>query len=400
MKKVYAFFVCMIAALHVYGMCMPAGKMAKNMGGDYHENIKKQMFEAVKNGRYEQVKTLIENDPCIVNKQDHLESFPLHNAAFIGNFDIVELLIKYRANLYKQDLNGWTSLHLAVLSFSKNKYKIIDFLIKNGVSVDIRGFDGNTPLCLAIYNRKIDVAQHLINMGGNVNFCNRFSGKTLLSWVSGQGDTGIMKLLISNNADVNRLNEDGSHPLHDAVYSENIYAVELLVKNGAPINVRHWDTTTPIQFAILSGNLNMVKHLVKNGSKINAWSRLGGPFHYAFLSDNKNKFEMVKYLIEQGVDVNKCNSGRTDEQSPLHLAADHGDVETVKLLAASGANIYRKDDFYNTPRYIAARKGRQQIVEFFDDISELHKGNIQSLRQKYSESELKRFIRGQQFFAL
>jgi len=68
----------------------------------------------------------------------------------------------------------------------------------------------------------------------------------------------------------------------------------------------------------------------------------------------KGKFEKVKRLVEEGVDVNKPdNKGKT----PLWWAIYIGDIEIAKLLLEKGADVDKPDNKGKTPLWWAIHKG-------------------------------------------
>jgi uncharacterized protein len=70
--------------------------------------------------------------------------------------------------------------------------------------------------------------------------------------------------------------------------------------------------------------------------------------------------EMVKGLLEQGVDV---NSSQGDGMSALHWAALRGDVEMAKVLLYAGANVKASTRIGNyTPLFLAAKAGNAAMV--------------------------------------
>jgi ankyrin repeat protein len=67
---------------------------------------------------------------------------------------------------------------------------------------------------------------------------------------------------------------------------------------------------------------------------------------------------MVEFLISHGANINaKTDRGST----PLHLAAEQGHKDIVKLLIDKGANINVKDVYGRTP--LDSAWGRMDIIE-------------------------------------
>ncbi|CAG0915464.1 unnamed protein product [Notodromas monacha] len=61
-----------------------------------------------------------------VNSLDHHGQTPLHAGCLLGNLDVVKLLVRYGADVWLANRDGWSPLHLA--TFSGN-YDLVSFLV-------------------------------------------------------------------------------------------------------------------------------------------------------------------------------------------------------------------------------------------------------------------------------
>ena len=85
--------------------------------------------------------------------------------------------------------------------------------------------------------------------------------------------------------------------------------------------------------ATMDGSLVRMRWLHFAGAKIDARSSLGNPL---FLAASEGKLEVVRYLLDEGADVNaRANSDST----PLAEAAYYGHVDVIKELLLRGADI-------------------------------------------------------------
>lgn len=80
------------------------------------------------------------------------------------------------------------------------------------------------------------------------------------------GDQVLLKLLISEGADLSRADKDGVTPLHIAAGQVHLECVKLLVQHGAPLNSPDRLGRTPLHFAVRSGSLEVIQHLLKSGA--------------------------------------------------------------------------------------------------------------------------------------
>ncbi|HMG72110.1 MAG TPA: ankyrin repeat domain-containing protein [Pyrinomonadaceae bacterium] len=105
----------------------------------------------------------------------------------------------------------------------------------------------------------------------------------------------------------------------------------LAIMNSLP-RVRH-QRQQSFARATMDGNLRRMRWLHFAGAKIDARSSLGNPL---FLAASEGKLEVVRYLLDEGADVNaRANSDST----PLAEAAYYGHVDVIKELLLRGADI-------------------------------------------------------------
>ena len=167
----------------------------------------------------------------------------------------------------------------------------------------------------------------------------------------------------------------GSSALHIATQEENkIEIVELLLKNGADVNDRNKDGSTPLHFATQGDNkVDIVDLLLKNGAYIHSKNKDGWtPLHFA--AKGKHHLDIVKKLLGAGTgeaplgksEVEKENKN-IDGQTPLLLAVASNNLEIVKSLLITGANIDSQDVEGNTALHLASRESNpmyNEMVEF------------------------------------
>lgn len=122
-------------------------------------------------------------------------------------------------------------------------------------------------------------------------------------------------------------------------------------------------TTLTIQAKLFEaakkGNLENVKRYIQKGAdinarSINAWTVL----HFAALGPS---LDVVEFVVEQQlcVDVKDANG-----QSPLHIAASHGNTKTVEFFIKEGnPHINVEDIARKTPLHLASTNGHDKVVE-------------------------------------
>ncbi len=114
-------------------------------------------------GQYNIVEFLLErgaNPNLASNNQFHVA--PIHSACAISNFDIVEILIKKRADVNAKQMQGITALHSAAHNGQTN---IARLLIENGAEINAKTESGQTPLIMAQEKYFDETARLLIQNG-------------------------------------------------------------------------------------------------------------------------------------------------------------------------------------------------------------------------------------------
>ncbi len=106
-----------------------------------------------------------------------------------------------------------------------------------------------------------------------------------------------------------------------------------LGKNPEEIHLKGWMSNTPLHIACLSGNFEIVKYLIKNGANVNA-QRTGVYATPLCWADNE---EIAKYLLDEGATMNDLE---------LYRATREDKIPIIELLLKSGAKINEKEPQY------------------------------------------------------
>lgn len=108
---------------------------------------------------------------------------------------------------------------------------------------------------------------------------------------------------------------------------------EYLSKNPKEIHLKGWMSDTPLHIACLSGNFEIVKYLIKNGANVNA-QRTGMYATPLCWADNE---QIAKYLLDAGATMNDLE---------LFMATRQDKISVIDLLLKSGAKINEKEPQY------------------------------------------------------
>lgn len=296
---------------------------------------------------------------------------------------LLALLFLLTTSLTTFSQNNIDSLLIEAV-FSNNIEQVSDLIDKgadvNSVQSDYRyDYYGYSVLHYASSNKNgLDIARLLIEKGADVNYlCDDYDykGYTALSFaIDKEGNYELAKLLLENKADPNKqvVSEtsytNGWAPLHFAVLKENaVDLVKLLLRHGANPNLIAGDSRVPLSLAAYSKKgLELAEVLVRAGAKINVTcTENETPLYKACYNGS---FEMARYLIEKGADVNIASTGEyTIGKTALHaVARKPGAGAVIKLLVKKGANINALDDDGWSPLHEAVMTAHDNIIPLLE----------------------------------
>mmetsp|Transcript_25616 Transcript_25616/g.67136 ORF Transcript_25616/g.67136 Transcript_25616/m.67136 type:complete len:393 (+) Transcript_25616:1536-2714(+) len=122
-----------------------------------------------------------------------------------------------------------------------------------------------------------------------------------------------LKALIVAGAEVNKLNQDGQSPLMSATFSPD-GCVDTLLSANAKVNLISNNGRSALHFACLSGMLKHVQTLIKAGARITLTRTLDSPLH---LAAEWGHVDVVGFLVSLGCDPSFKNQ---DGKVALHVA--------------------------------------------------------------------------------
>ena len=199
-----------------------------------------------------------------------------------------------------------------------------------------------------------------------INFSNTNSSKqTLLHKLVQEGnEKKIQGLLAQQKELINKRDLDGKTALFLAVIQGQPTVVQLLLNQGADPCIPSYEKETVLHAASFHGRLQVLKDLLQLALLkpfINGKDSSGKtPLHQAVCGDSKP--EIVQCLLDRGADPNtRDQTGNT----PLHLACQHGHVESFDLLMKKDTPFNLANDNHEMPLDLAIRWGRDEIFHHF-----------------------------------
>jgi ankyrin repeat protein len=211
----------------------------------------------------------------------------LIEAAEGGELAIVKLLVEAGADIHRKVVGA----DAFAAALEMDQVRIAEFLKS-------RGADWATAaLRHACEHGDLNRARQALDAGANVESKTLMSSDTPLALAAGNGNTGIVRLLLKRGVNPNTKVE-GKTALHDAVSGGNLETVNALVKAGANIHV-DWYGETVLMAAASTGNLPMVRRLIELGAEVTARDKNRGMTTMDHAKTSKNK-ELIAYLNSLG----------------------------------------------------------------------------------------------------
>jgi ankyrin repeat protein len=256
---------------------------------------------------------------------------------------------------------------------------------------------GGVPLAVAARQQDKAAVRASLKQRADVN-APESDGATALHWAAHWDDVETADLLIKAGANVNARNEYDVTPLSLATENGSLPMVQRLLKAGANPNAATSTGEAPLMTAVRVGNVPLVKAILAAGGNVNAQG--GGREQTALMwAVERHDLEVVRTLLAQKADVNARSEARpeyvtfsrgnpqggrltgladqtleSDGSRPglrwikkggmtaLMFAARDGDLESVTLLLAAGANINDCSPVGDTALMLAARNDRTPVA--------------------------------------
>ncbi len=174
----------------------------------------------------------------------------------------------------------------------------------------------------------------------------------------------------------------------EAVADREILRFRSLLKLGADLNASvtlgQPQVSVP-QWVTEAGDLEMVQALIKAGADVNIKVNTGQS--WLVLAVRHRKFEIVKALVAAGADVNMRSAGYDPYQkdmTPLFIAVNEGDIQTVQFLLDKGADVNAKDSWGRTTLMQVVPNASVELVQLL-----INRGADVNLKDNSGESSLK-----------
>ncbi|KAG7317234.1 hypothetical protein KOW79_019532 [Hemibagrus wyckioides] len=365
------------------------------------------------------------------NITDKMDRYPLHVAGEQGHTNVIEILSEsFKSDVLERTKDGSTLLHIAsqnghpktVLAFINkgvplhmpNKYgamclheaakcghaAVVEVLLMKGAHIDATTKEGLTALHIAAQNCRPQVVQMLLGLGAQVELKAGKDMETPLH-IAARVERGEMvaEMLLKSGAEVNTEQENGETAMHIAARHGNLQIMRLLVEEGAHLTWRSKAGETPLHVAVRHCHAHMVEEILnsltckrsreeaelcvcKENQKGDTSLHLAAEIEKNIVHKDDEDVLIIRTLMGYSANIEAAN--RQDEQTPLHLAAEHDHSEVVKLFLKQRPELATQPNKQGgTCISIAAAKGSLSVIQ---ELLMFYQGSLPKLHKKVNGS--------------
>ena len=326
-------------------------------------DLKQRCLSLCKEGSYQELKNLLENDKGAGEFIDLLVTL----SSGYGNIEILELAKQHGGNLDCKNGNAFGN------ACRYGRCDIVEYLLKNGVDVTSQNYYG---LCWAVRNKHIKIVKNILASGVSVNIRDNF----LLNLSVEINDYNMTKMFLEMGIDANG---HENFPIVHASKKGYLSTVALLVDYDVDVST---DKSRALSSMCYFGNLEIVRKIIAKGAKVTDNSSMA--VSQACLSEDNDKLQVIEYLVSHGADLHNredicmvyvCKSGGLDVllyliKQGLDIAAH--DRKTIKNCVRFGQyqlaeelleNNIKIDDIYDELIDMAKKNKDTEIIDLINE---------------------------------
>lgn len=159
--------------------------------------VELNVFEAAATGQTERLRTLIEQDPALVNSYSPDGFAPLSLAVFFGHAETVDVLLAAGAEVSAPSRETMKLTPLAS-ALAAGHNQIARTLIEHGAHVNAKGDNDVTPLHTAAARGNIEAATLLLDHGADINATTK-DGKKPVSYAEERNHPEMVDFLTNRS---------------------------------------------------------------------------------------------------------------------------------------------------------------------------------------------------------
>ncbi|KAJ8622755.1 hypothetical protein MRB53_031284 [Persea americana] len=304
----------------------------------------------------------------------------LHRLVSEGDLDGVRDLLAKAASdekncsigslLEAQNADGQTALHLACRRGCADLVEAI--LEYKEADVDVLDKDGDPPIVFALAAGSPECVRALIKRSANVNASLREGfGPSVAHVCAFHGQPDCMRELLLAGADPNAVDDDGESVLHRAVANKYTDCAIVILENGGcrSMGLLNSKNLTPLHMCVSAWNVSVVRRWVEVASleeideAIDIPSSIGTALCMAAAPKKDHETEgreLVRILLAAGADATAQETQH--RRTALHTAAMANDIELVKIILDAGVDVNMRNAHNTIPLHVALARGAKLCV--------------------------------------
>ncbi|MBA3953777.1 ankyrin repeat domain-containing protein [Candidatus Dependentiae bacterium] len=233
---------------------------------------------------------------------------------FTTSIPLIVLMIGLAKPSYAMDSDNNTLKSTSVDYILKNRAKFKDqiALLPEGIKeiIQSKQIKLDQQLLDATSTGNINKVKEALSQGADSNAEDKNKGNsTPLLLAAGYDDSDIVKLLLENNALIDKQNKFGITPLASAAHNNSLKSVALLLQNGAQPNIKDDEGCTALQHAIrFDARYDIIKNLLDHQAEYNTITSESSdcpqPIDLAIINKNTQVLETLLALPDIKININ------------------------------------------------------------------------------------------------
>uniref|UniRef100_A0A8C4S0S1 Espin n=1 Tax=Erpetoichthys calabaricus TaxID=27687 RepID=A0A8C4S0S1_ERPCA len=323
---------------------------------------------AARQGDLDALKQLHRDRGLLAEVRDPLGATLVHHAARAGRLSCVRYLVE-DAGLsgFSRARNGASPAHDAAAT---GNLGCLQWLLNlGGCRAKDRDNSGATVLHLAGRFGHHEITDWLLRSGEGDPNAVTDTGALPVHYAAAKGDLASLRLLLEHNPSViNAQTKNGATPLYLACQEGHLEVVQYLVKDrGAGPHIRANDGMTPLHAAAQMGHNTIIVWLVSCFTDISLSDPDDDGASAMHFAASRGHAKVLSWLLLHGGEISRDNWGGT----PLHDAAENGELECCQILVVNGVDLGIKDHDGYSAADLAEYNGHSQCAKYLRTVENM-----------------------------
>lgn len=251
----------------------------------------------------------------------------LHTALMWENYEVANYLIDNGIDLNIQNKSLHTPLFIAV---KNNNRELVKNLLSKNANTDLLESTNQSPLFSAICRKYIDIAKDLIDAGADLDIRDLSTKCPIIFQCLEGEDNDIAIYLIEAGADLNQQNIEKKTLLHLVIDINNQVIFDKLLEYKAQTEHKNKDDYTPLSYAGFNSRFYMIEKLLEIGADIHSTNQNGDSSFSLFSQWNHQ--EILKKAILNNLKYLPKFKQQLKRAKPITATDKDGIKNTLKML--------------------------------------------------------------------